>query len=621
MTRGDRICPVSGPVAAGVTLGRESSLPLSKVEEDLRGTLEQLSGLEGADRFTNTFSTKRISLALEALRLAEDHHRIGLIGENSGPQTSKALLEAVYRSAYGIFLELQTVPESLPRSRIELCSILADKLATVSAQYLEPDEAKRKVGDVAKDLLSVLELGELTKIDELPSRIQSAPNLSALARFGLWGVLSAYCSVLWAKDKASQSGYQASNAHWHRVAAARDLANDPPRELALLRSSGNGIEESAPFQVASEILLQSACAAAHDARTKEIFLRAEGIAKLVYPFIDRLGVSQLRYWLRDCALTCQQAQQQRELGHATRMWRKLEAIAGWAGEPLLVEAIHFSARGIESEVELGRSEAAKRAIDLFWQRVAALPEERWNEVHFDAMRVERAAVSLLLKRAIRFETTPQVAEGLLLIAEESLEAQSSTVEGRPSSADFMRAESFLDLAEAYIARWDLGGFLAVARGLWERARRVIEETERHCTDGVLYMRIVSRTRLAEISMYFDDRSIHISQRDEMEKLRPCISAALQFEDLQGDERRSFQYAHLEFLRELGRLQSSGHDGAAEYGAQTMRQALQLYEQYAVVDANKALRSSLLRVAVDVFRKNDNHEEAFKWKRILDWLAP
>jgi hypothetical protein len=595
------------------------SFPRSTAADDLQGALKRLVQLAFYDRKSNTFSVERLILSLSALQEVESKYRLCHIRDGRGAEALRPVFEEMSAVTHKLLSELRARKKDVLPGHVQLCGIVADKLASIWAQYFVPTDGQGEILKIAKDLVGILNLGKLTNIDELPERINNAQHLAPLERFGLWGVAHAYFAVIAGDSGVSSSREKALNCSFTKAQAALKLTEAPPSELALLSSFSDNRDERASFQVASTLLLESVSSAAERLRDRGNIVRAQRVAELVVPFIDRLSLEQLRSWLTDYSLTCAQAQRQGDHDFAKQMWERLEELTHGRGDEVAVESLRFTARRIKSDMRLGEWNSSQQGVDGFRKRFEKLQPDARQELYADAMTVGQAAISLLLREA-RETSFNEQAKGLLSDACKEVDALASMAEFAPLNGSFMVIESLLDIAESYLDYDEVDDAHDHALRLWQRARTLLDETEEPCTDGVLYQVTVCRTWLAEVATLFEDPEIRVSQEGGLLRMLIPLTATIESDDVKDYERSSYQYAQLELLRVLAGIQCSLDGMALGRGVETILQALSLYRSYSLSDTDNSLIRSLYKVAIDVHERNYRHDQATQFRQKLDRLG-
>jgi hypothetical protein len=595
------------------------AFPQSTASDDLSGALKRLKELDTLDRRGRSVSLERIALGLRALNEAEDQYRVAQSLDRKGLEDLQTLLEALCDTSQKILADLRARRKDVPADRAQLAAVLGDKLSSIWAQYFVATDAEPEVLSIAKNLYAIFDLGKLQNIDDLPQHIKDASHLSPLALFGLWGVSESYFGMMKEVTGLAQHDAKVLICSLNQALAARQLAEAPPHELALLKGVSHTNKAQDAFRIASELLIKSVLTTTAEARDQGIILRAQRASELVVPFIQRLDVSQLRSWMTDYSMTCRQAQDLKEFEFARRMWDRLEELAHSVGDSVAVEALRFRARRIKSDMSLDDLVGVRKSVDYFRTRFEKLQPEKRQELSSEAMTVGQAAISLLL-REVQGSAFYQHAQDLLSDACKEVDALASLAQVDPSIGSFMVVESTLEVASTYLERNDIDQSHERALELWQRASTIVDEADKHCTDGTLYSRITCRIFLAEVGALFDDRGIQASQREALEKLWDPLVATLEAKDLKDYERFSYEFAQINLLRTLAAVDCWLDEEGSGGGVNAIVRALSLYERYSVSDPELSLIRSLYDVAIRVHEKNHRYSEATQYRQKLERLG-
>ena len=593
--------------------------PRSTASDDLTGALGWLQALESHDCKGAVFSFERIALGFKALVEAESQYRSCQMLDGKGLKALQAVLEAVCETTQRVLSDLKARRKNVPGVHAQLSAVLGDKLASVWAQYFVATDAEPEVLGIAKNLSSILGLGKLRNIDNLPQQINEASHLSPIARFGLWGVSQSYFSVMADDTRLAQHSGRVLQSSFGQAYAAQELAEAPPKELALLSGKEQAKDPHEAFKVALGLLMNSVLTGTQKAREQEIILRAEKVSELVAPFLGRLEVSQLRSWMSDYAMTCRQAHQQREFEHAQRLWNRLRIIAHSSGASVHVDALRFTARRLESDMGQGDVVSARQGVDEFRAELQELEPEMKRELSSEEMIVGQVAISLLLREA-REAPFYEHAQGLLLDACQEVNRLAALAELNPWNGTFMVVETLLEVAMTYLERDDIDQSRDRALELWKRACALYYEGVERCADKALYTRISCRVMLADVGALFNDRDIQASQKEALDKLWAPLVAILEASDLNDYERRSYQFAQINLLRALATLQCSLDEEGLGGGVNAIVRALSLYQIYSVGDSDLSLIRALYEVAIHVHEKNHRYVDAIQFRQKLERLG-
>ncbi len=595
------------------------AFPQSTAPDDLSETVKRLGEIEIHDRKEQTVSLERIVLGLRALNEAESQYRSCQMLNGRGIEGAQAVLESLCEMSQKILSDLRARKKDVPADEVQLGAVLGDKLASIWAQYFVATDAEPEVLGIAKNLCSILGLGKLRNIDDLPQQIKEASHLSPIARFGLWGVSQSYFSVLADDTRLAQHSGRVLMCSFGQADAARELAESPPKELALLRGAGHTKDSHEAFKVALELLINSVLTGTQRAREQEIILRAEKVSELLAPFLGQLEVSQLRSWMMDYSMTCRQAHEQGEFDHAKRMWNRLKVIAHGAGDSVAVDALRFTARRIKSDMGQGDVVSAQQGIDEFRAQLKELNPEMKRALSSEEMTVGQVAISLRLREA---QESPfyEHAQVLLSDACKELDTLASLAELNPWNGMFMVVESLLEVSMAYLERDDIDQSRDRALDLWKRACDLYYEGDERCADETLYTRISCRVMLADVGAFFNDRDIQASQREALEKLWAPLVAILEAKDLKDYERTSYQFAQINLLRTLAAVQCSLDEEGSGGGVNAIVRALSLYQTYSPSDTDLSLIRALYEVAIHVHEKNHRYVEATQFRQKLERLG-
>ncbi len=595
------------------------AFPENTVPGGVRGALKLLQELEISDMNGGTFCIDRIVLSFKALNEAEQQFRSCERLSGKGIRAAQTLLETLCAKARKVLFDLRAWPENEQGGPLQLGALLGDKLASIWSQTFVATDAEPEVLAIAKDLCAIFGLTKLTNIDNLPRNIQEAANLSALGSYGLWGVAQAYFGMMANETRTPQHLSNALLCSYNKADAARKLAGSPPEVLTRLNETDQTDRATEAFQVASELLIHSVRIATATARDQGVILRAQGVSEFVTPFIARLDASQLRMWMTDYSITCRQAHRQGEFEIAQKMWNRLEELADSAGDSLAVDALRFKARRIKSDLSRADLAKAGQAIATFRESFSKLEPEAKHDLSFEAMTVAHLAISLRLAEVQESEGYGQ-AEELLSDACKEVDLLASLVEHNSAKGVFLVVESLLDIAAVFLEQGCIDESREQAFELWARASRLLDEAETYCTEGVLYARVTCRIFLAEIGALFDDPDIKAAQRAGLERLWGPLVATLEAEELEDNERSSYQIAQISLLRTFASIECSLDEEGSEAGVEAIREALKLYQSYSVGDSDESLIRSLYEVAIDVYDRNGLYVQARQFREKLDLLG-